>query len=349
MMNLLIISVDRDGDILKKVGIDGPIVGRDNVLDVAIKMGIADPTESDTNTLFETIRLYDKFKEEGKKAEVVALVGHENVGIESDVKINSQLEEVLDKFKAEAAVVVTDGAEDEFILPIIESRIKILSLRRVVVKQSESLESTYYLLKEIINDPKLSRLLIGVPAIAAILYSIFAEYGWRLVVGVVGVFLLIKGFGLEGYIERAYGEIRHSFVSGKVSFLTYIASGILAVIGGIAGYMEIKRGVLNYISIGRLYCLDSLALNIAVIAALVALFGKSIDAIVGKGSLKLYIAILFAIFAVRVFIDGIILFLKGIISNQNLGTSAIVGISLLTIAFLFFKAGWKSKIEKVKA
>lgn len=348
-MKLLIISVDRDGDILNKVGVDGPIIGREKVLDVATKLGIADPTESDTNTLFETIRLYDKFKGEGQDVEVIALVGHENVGTESDMKITSQLEEVLKRFKGEAAIVVTDGAEDEFILPIIESRIKILSLRRVIVKQSESLESTYYLLKEIINDPKLSRLLIGIPAIAAILYSIFAEYGWRLVVGVVGVFLFIKGFGLEGYIERAYGEIRHSFVSGKVSFLTYIASGILALIGGVIWYMEMKKGIIHYIYMGHLYLLDSLALNMIFLAALIALFGKSIDAIVGKSSLKLYIAILFAIFAARIFIDGIILFLRGIIPNQGLGTSAIVGISLLTVAFLFFKAGWKSRVEKVKA
>lgn len=347
-MKILIISVDRDGDLLKKTKLDGPIVGREKILEAAIKLGITDPSDSDTNTLFESIKIYDSLRSEGKDVEVVALVGRENVGVESDLKLASQLEEVLDVHGGDGAIVVTDGAEDEFILPIIESRIKIISLRRVVVKQSERLESTYYLLKDVINDPKLSRLLIGIPAIAAILYSIFAEYGWRLVVGVVGVFLFIKGFGLEGYITRAYKEIKHSFISGKVSFLTYIVSAILAIIGFVMGYMETKKGIIHYINFRGIAFIDSNALNIIVVACLTALFGKSIDALIGKGNIRLYFAIFLVILAVRVFVDAVILFIQGIITNLNLAFSAVFGILLLSLSFPFFKAGWKSKNERVQ-
>ncbi len=49
---------------------------------------------------------------------------------------------------------MSDGAEDESIVPIIQSRVKIDSVRRVVVKQSEHLESTFYVIKRLFEDPK---------------------------------------------------------------------------------------------------------------------------------------------------------------------------------------------------
>ncbi|MEZ5336100.1 MAG: DUF373 family protein [Methanolobus sp.] len=42
-------------------------------------------------------------------------------------------------------------------LPIVQSRIKIDSVRRIVVMQSANLESTYYIIKHAFNDPKISQ------------------------------------------------------------------------------------------------------------------------------------------------------------------------------------------------
>ena len=51
MTRTLVITVDRDNDLGLKTSIRGPVVGRRNVLTAALKLGIADPEESDTNAI----------------------------------------------------------------------------------------------------------------------------------------------------------------------------------------------------------------------------------------------------------------------------------------------------------
>ena len=51
--------------------------------------------------------------------------------------------------------MISDGAEDEQILPIIQSRINVSSVQRVIVKQSETAESTYYILKRTFDEDKI--------------------------------------------------------------------------------------------------------------------------------------------------------------------------------------------------
>ena len=51
MTRTLVITVDRDNDLGQKTAIRGPVVGRKQVLTAALKLGIADPEESDTNAI----------------------------------------------------------------------------------------------------------------------------------------------------------------------------------------------------------------------------------------------------------------------------------------------------------
>ena len=55
MRRTLVLTVDRDNDLGIKTSIRGPVVGRRNVLTAALKLGIADPEESDTNAILNTI------------------------------------------------------------------------------------------------------------------------------------------------------------------------------------------------------------------------------------------------------------------------------------------------------
>ena len=241
---VLVICIDRDADVTTKIGEEGPIYGKESVLSVATRLGLADPIETDTNALFESIRIYDKYKNEGVSSEVVAVLGDPELGLKSDTKLSHQIDEAIKKYRPDGAVLVSDGAEDDHILPIVESRIKIISVRRVIVKQNEKLESTYYLLqdflKDIVKDPKLARLFIGAPGVAAVLYMLLGENGWRLIVGIVGVFLLIKGFSLENLFEKGTKELRASFATGRISFFTYGVSLLIAILGIVVGY-EIGR------------------------------------------------------------------------------------------------------------
>jgi putative membrane protein len=339
---IIIICIDRDADILQKVGEKGPIVGREKVMDVAVRLGLADPTDTDTNTLFESLKLYDNFKKEGRDVEIITLVGSPDVGVTSDMEISRQLTKVLGKWKADGAIVVTDGAEDEFILPIIQSRLDIISLSRVIVRQSEKLESTYYMIKEflkdMVNDPKLSRLIIGLPGIAAVLYVLFPQYGWRLIVGVLGVFLVIKGFALEDPIQKGIDEFKSSFIAGKISFFTYAVSALLGIVGVWQGYNEVLNigdGYINLLDATPHFIAGSI--DLLTYAAIVALIGKSIDAISEGQSVWKYISLTVFTVAMWLILGAVSQFLLGQIDYVKFAVYVVVGLILSILLYVSIK------------
>jgi putative membrane protein len=240
---ILVISVDRDNDLGVKAEIKGPVIGKEKVIDAATKMGLKDPTDSDFNALFEAVRVYEELKRQ-YAAQVAVLTGDKNVGIKSDTEIKDQLEEALRHFRANFVVLISDGSEDEHVIPVIQSRIPILSVRRVVVKQSEQLESSYYkvkdFLKESLEDPKMARLVFGLPAVALLLTAIFGSEGWRAGLGLLGAYLLIKGFRLEGYFTDAGDELKDSFTRRRLSFFIYIIGILFAVLAAYRGYTSMQ-------------------------------------------------------------------------------------------------------------
>lgn len=177
-MKVLVLAIDRDDDFGVKAGVSGPVIGRDKCLDAAVKLSLADPEDSDANSLFAAIKLYDELKESGKfeDVEVALITGSHNVGVESDLELSRQLDKVLKEFPADGVIPVTDGAEDEQIFPIITSKVPILSTRRVVVKQSPGIETTWYIivryLKELLSDPEVSKVVLGIPGLIVLLYGI---------------------------------------------------------------------------------------------------------------------------------------------------------------------------------
>ena len=149
MTRTLVITVDRDNDLGLKTSIRGPVVGRRNVLTAALKLGIADPEESDTNAILGALSVNDKLvdaKTEEDEIEVAILTGDEKVGVRSDRAIAAQLDEVVSAFQPDQAILVTDGAEDESVLPIITSQVRIDHVEKIIVRQSKGIEGTYYCL-----------------------------------------------------------------------------------------------------------------------------------------------------------------------------------------------------------
>ena len=59
MTRTLVLTVDRDNDLGIKTAIRGPVVGRKSVLTAALKLGIADPEESDANAIIEIPNSHD--------------------------------------------------------------------------------------------------------------------------------------------------------------------------------------------------------------------------------------------------------------------------------------------------
>jgi len=237
---ILILCVDRDNDIGEKLGIKGPIFGRKNNLEVAKNLALKDPEESDANSLFGAIKEFDDLKKQNQKVCIATLLGDKKLGIVSDSQISEQLEEVIKKYNPKKAIFVSDGAEDEYVLPLIQSKIELLSIKKIVVKQSSQLESGYYValkfFKELVHDPQTSKLVLGIPAIIFVLYAIFGSLAWRIVFGIVGIYLIIKGFHLEKFVDAFIGELNATFSRGKLSFFCYILGAAFIIIGSVQGY-----------------------------------------------------------------------------------------------------------------
>ncbi len=243
-MLTLIICIDRDNDLGEKADVSSPIIGRSANIEAAVRLASSDPEDSDTNTIFGGINLYDKLTAEGDNVEIVSIAGDKKVGIPADRKISEQLERILEQLKPQRAILVSDGAEDESVLPIIQSRIKVDSVRRVIVKQHENLESTYYIIKEAFNDPKISHTFFMPIGLAFMIYAISLYLGYPEVAvisitGAIGAYMLFRGTGLDDALSDFKDSMTNSLQGGKITFVMYLAAIILSLIGTIQGIIEL--------------------------------------------------------------------------------------------------------------
>ena len=145
MKKTLVLVVDRDDDFGVKGKVNTPVIGVQNCLDAATAFGIADPEDSDLNALYAAVSVCLEIQEDGHEADVALICGDEKVGHRSDLALVSQLEEVLEEIEPDSVVLVGDGAEDEYIYPIISSRAHVDSVRKVYVKQAPGLEGMFYI------------------------------------------------------------------------------------------------------------------------------------------------------------------------------------------------------------
>ncbi len=213
---ILILCVDRDGDIETKAGIKTPLLGKTANLDAAVALALRDPEEPDANAMFEAVRLFDRLSSEkhpSESFEVATISGLERGGVGADRKLVAELSHLLDSFSADEVILVTDGYSDEAILPLVESRVPVSSVRRIVVKHSESIEETAALfsryMKLIWENPRYARLALGVPGLLFILYGLFSVTGYvdyyliSIVIILGGVFLF-KGFGVDRGVKNLF-------------------------------------------------------------------------------------------------------------------------------------------------
>jgi len=251
---ILVLCVDRDNDVGEKAGVETPVVGKTAVEDAAKKFALADPEDSDVNALFAALKIYEDLKEDLKErtaqqeeseegAEIALIAGDRDIGVKSDTKIASQLDEVLAKTGAKRAIIVTDGSEDEEILPIIQSRMRIDAVRRVIVRQSEPLESGFYMLKRLFEEEKFSRSFLTPLGLAMLAISISLILGQPslsigLILGILGIYALLKGFGLGNVLADFIAAMRSSLYTGKISFVTDICALVLALAGAFQGTLS---------------------------------------------------------------------------------------------------------------
>ena len=232
-MTTLILNIDRDDDFGRKAHISSPIIGYENNLKAAQAFGQVDPEDSDLNAIYYALTIYSKLKEKKGNIEIATICGHMNVGIKSDSLIAQQFEQVLSQVDVEDVILITDGAEDDYILPLIQSRAKISSIQRVSVKQSRQLEDTYYRLIKILDDEKVQKQFLLPIALVLIVLSIsilldIGSSGMGAILLTLGAYLLVRIFRLERNLFSFVGELKSGFLTGKLTMYTsFIAAVIL--------------------------------------------------------------------------------------------------------------------------
>jgi len=241
---LLVICVDRDNDVGEKTGIKTPVVGRNSCIEAAQRLALEDPEDADSNSIFYAVKTYEDLVSKGYNAEIITVAGVENRGVQADEKIITEIRQVLEKFSANGAVIVSDGEDDESVIPIIQNVLPVVSVQRVVMKVSRSVEYSYAVfgkyLKMIAYDSKYSKFFLGVPGILLLIGGIASIFGFTgeifaVLISILGGAFLIRAFDIDkawtSWTKPTPAGLIRSFtmITGGIIVLTSIPSGIASV------------------------------------------------------------------------------------------------------------------------
>ncbi len=259
-MSTLILNVDRDDDFGTKAGLPGPVLGYAECYNAAVKLINIDPEDSDANALFGAIHHYEDLKNKGEDVEVALVTGSEEVGEESDEIIASQLDELLGSTRYDNLILVTDGAEDDYIIPLITSRIKIRYVKHVIVRHNQNIESMYYYIVRALKDKKvMNKFLIpfglvfltyGIVSLSLLVYSLLITKGNYIepnlgavtfVTIVLGAYFVERGFGIGRMLIRLMRAVRQYAEETRVSFISYVIAASLIFAGVASSYVITMR------------------------------------------------------------------------------------------------------------
>ena len=247
---VLVACIDRDNDIGKNGGVETPVFGRDQCINAGTRLAIEDPEDADANAIFGAIKIYEELVTKGYETEVALIAGAYNRGIEADEKISSELIAVLSKFKAEGVVIVSDGEDDETVIPLIQAMVPVISIQRIIMRQSRSVEYSYAVfgkyVKMLIYDPRYSKFFLGVPGALLIASGFATIFGFTrealaIVLSILGVAFVIRAFD----IDKAIGSLNRTTPSTFIRIFSTFA-GIMIILVGISnGISSIPDGAIT--------------------------------------------------------------------------------------------------------
>ena len=245
---LLVICVDRDNDIGEKTGITTPVVGRNACIEAAQRLGLEDPEDADTNSIFAAIKTYEDMVSRGYEAEVIAVAGSSDRGVYADQKIASEVRSVIAGFKADGAIIVSDGEDDESVIPAVQNIIPVVSVQRVVMKVSRSVEYSYAVfakyLKMIVYDSKYSKFFLGVPGVLLLIGGVASIVGYAAEITAVLISILGGAFIIRAFdLDTAWISSTKPTPTGVVRMFTLIAGAILIIASMLAGAGQVEESL----------------------------------------------------------------------------------------------------------
>ncbi|WP_018258167.1 DUF373 family protein [Halomicrobium katesii] len=305
-MTTLVVCIDRGGTFPPDTSL--PVAGYDAVEALVTEVGLTDPEDSRVNTMLEGLRVTNDLEADGDDA-IVTVVGDRGDGVSADRSVARQVDELVEVHDPDSAVVVVDSAEDERLVPIIESRLRVDAVDRVVVRQARDIESTYYLLKQFLADEELRKTVLvplGIALIALPLLLLVTSptFAVGAIAAAVGAFLIYKGLGIDEYLSRLPGEIQAALYSGRVSLVTYVVAAGLALVGVFVGALGVRStGDQSAFIHAMRFAFDGVPWFTA--AALAAATGRLIDELMQRDSIRsAYVNLPFGTIAVGLVVRG---------------------------------------------
>jgi len=247
---LLVICIDRDNDVGEKAGIITPVIGRDACIEAAQRLALEDPEDADSNSIFAAIKTYEDLISKGYQAEVITVAGVKSKGVQADEKILEETKKALEKFSANGAVIVSDGEDDESVVPVIQNILPVISVQRVVMKVSRSVEYSYAVfgkyLKMIAYDAKYSKFFLGVPGILLLIGGVATVVGYTTEITAVLASILGGAFLIRAFdIDRAWSNWAKPTPMGFIRIFTMV-TGILLMLSSVpAGVNTIDEKLLE--------------------------------------------------------------------------------------------------------
>lgn len=251
-MKMLILCIDRDDDIGLKTGLKTPIIGRKANLEAAVALGLKDPEDSDTNSIFSAVSIYDDLVRDGVDAEVATICGSQSIGYKSDMELSRELDQVLERVRPDSAILVSDGAEDEYVTPIISSKVDISHIRTVYIKQNQSVENIYYMLVKTFQEEKAKKKILLPISLALIVYGLtliglivelynegiaalanLPQHGVHLIAFILGAYIFVRIHDLDQRVYEYYLDFRKAVRTAAV-WLPFTVVGVLIIIAGAA-------------------------------------------------------------------------------------------------------------------
>lgn len=227
-----VLVIDIDDDLGNKAKIQGPVIGVENSKIAGTKMLLADPEDPDGNTIFKAIQVYEELEERDKF--IAILTGDSRLGYHAYIKMNEQLDLILQKYRLDKVILVTDGVSDENdVIPILSSRnVKIIRVVRLNIKQSNRIESTYVFLINKLKDPYYSRLIFGIPGMFLFMIALAFYLNIPLSFVLTGLGILLIGYGFNVHVVVL--DILKRTISNKYGQILFVSLGITLLVGLVA-------------------------------------------------------------------------------------------------------------------
>lgn len=306
----LVLCVDRANDIGRHTRVQPPIAGWEAVQSLVTDVGLADPEDSSVNCLLEGLRVARDLHDDREESVVAVISGASDSIVGADRAVAAQLDELITEYDPDSAIVVIDSAQDERLVPIVESRLRVDSVDRVVVRQAHDIESTYYLLKQFLADEELrSTVLVplGVGLLIVPLLFLYATPTIALagLTSLLGAVLLYKGLAVDTYVEGIPERTREALYSGQVSVVTYVVAAGLTLVGVFLGALTVTDPGLDEATLVEVMLFVYRGVPWLALAALTASAGRLLDEYIEQERIPTaYLNLPFAMIALGLVVRG---------------------------------------------